>query len=503
MDAQGNGLTLEALAQRLEALERENTDLKHEVAELRGSGTRRGEVAALGGSETRLDGEPVPVLEGRVSRRSLLTKAGAAAVGTMAAGALMLRSTPEVKAHTATQIVQAHQVLTHTLRAETHAGINTSGVPVRGIQNSGIQAAVYGTNAGSWAGVEGGAGGTGPGVYGVNDGAGPGVRGRGAGTGPGVKGEGVIGVWGTSLTAGQAGVYAQTAQGIQGPGVVGDGLGPDYAGVLGRNQDGTGVWGQSSRTGYSGVHGEHTGSSGYGLVGDGKGSGSAGVLGRNPGGTGVRGESSTVGHAAVVGNHTNAGFEAIGVLGDTVDGVGVQGLGKNGVVGKSPRLGHAAVYGQHTGSSGYGIVGDGTGGSAGVLGRNSGGEGVRGEGSTSAEVAGVRGLGKRGVWGSSSATGYSGVYGEHTGTSGDGVVGVGKGVGAGVLGRNNTGYGGQFDGGRAQLMLKPGVITGKPTSGAHTKGEIYMDSAGALFVCVASNTSTAAAKWRKVTTTAV
>jgi len=113
------------------------------------------------------------------------------------------------------------------------------------------------------------------------------------------------------------------------------------------------------------------------------------------------------------------------------------------------------------------------------------------------------------------------VYGEHTGTSGIGTVGIGKGGDAGVLGRNSTGvgvlgegtngvhgtasggYGGQFQGGRAQLRLVPTGSAGKPTSGTHQKGEIYMDSTGTLFICVATSTATAAAKWRKVTTTAV
>ena len=115
-------------------------------------------------------------------------------------------------------------------------------------------------------------------------------------------------------------------------------------------------------------------------------------------------------------------------------------------------------------------------------------------------MAGVRGLGKTGVWGSSSATGYSGVHGQHTGTAGYGVFGLGTGSnGAGVLGRNFSGYGGQFDGGKAQLQLKPADTPGKP-SGAHLKGEIYMDSAGTLFVCTTDGTP---GRWRKVSTTAV
>jgi hypothetical protein len=49
-------------------------------------------------------------------------------------------------------------------------------------------------------------------------------------------------------------------------------------------------------------------------------------------------------------------------------------------------------------------------------------------------------------------------------------------------------------------MLKPGGTAGKPTTGTHNKGEIYMDSAGTLFVCT---TSTTAAKWKRVSATAV
>ena len=42
-------------------------------------------------------------------------------------------------------------------------------------------------------------------------------------------------------------------------------------------------------------------------------------------------------------------------------------------------------------------------------------------------------------------------------------------------------------------MIKPGANAGKPTTGTHKKGEIYIDRAGTLFVCVASSTATAAA----------
>ena len=417
MSRGNNGLTLEGLAhrletqaQKLEALEHENermrsenSELRDEVSALRGSGTRGGEMAVLRGSDTtRRTGQAASEFAGRVSRRSLLSKAGAAAVAAVAAGTLL--GTREAKAsHFATSLIEADLIRTHFIDAASATGFPA----MSAWTSSNTDAALSATNAGSK-----------PAIRADNAGGGHGVLSL-ATNGTGVEGRGVIGVWGLSVHGGQAGVYGQHIN-EAGPGVVGDANGSDYAGVLGRNSDGTGVWGRSSKTGYGGVYGQHTGTAGYGMVGDGKG---------------------------------------------------------------------------QTG--------------AGVLGRNSGGEGVRGEGSTQAEVAGVRGLGKTGVWGSTGVLGYSGVYGQHTGSAGFGLVGDGTGsTGAGVLGRDPSGpgiegraskYGGKFAGNQAQLMLVPKSTTGKPTSGAHSKGEVYMDSAGTLFVCTAGGTP---GTWRKVTTTA-
>ena len=371
MAGEGNGLTLQGLAQRLEALQRENAqnaerletqaqglqtlqrenaEVWEEVTALRASGTRRSEAAELRGSDTSRDGESASEVEGRVSRRSLLSKAGAAAVAAMAAGTLMYPR-PANADHFG-------------------PGINVDCVWAH---SDGVNVAVLGE----------------------------------APDGYGVQGKGR---WG----------------------VRGDGVD-------------TGVWGRASTGGHSGVYGEHIGTSGYGVVGDGKGD-AAGVLGRNPNATGVRGE---------------------GVI---------------GVWGQTSTTGEAAVYARHNGF-GPGVVADGWGANhAAILGRNPDGTAV---------------------WGKTSKTGYGSVYGEHTGTSGYGVVGDGKGEsGAGVLGRNNSGYGGQFEGGKAQLKLKPSSTRGKPTTGTHAKGEIYMDSAGTLFVCTAGDGSTVGT-WKRVNTTAV
>jgi hypothetical protein len=113
-----------------------------------------------------------------------------------------------------------------------------------------------------------------------------------------------------------------------------------------------------------------------------------------------------------------------------------------------------------------------------------------------------------GVSGRTRATNYSAVRGVHEGLVGFGVAGHGRGQdGAGVLGQNANGYGvigrssggigGRFEGSRAQLRLVPGPSAGKPV-GAHSKGELYMDSAATLFVCTAEGTP---GTWRQVTTT--
>jgi hypothetical protein len=71
--------------------------------------------------------------------------------------------------------------------------------------------------------------------------------------------------------------------------------------------------------------------------------------------------------------------------------------------------------------------------------------------------------------------------------AGSGVSGASQ-TGAGVAGSSTSGYGGSFGGGKAQLRLLPGAAAGAPTTGAHVAGELYADSAGALFSCVTTGT---------------
>jgi hypothetical protein len=105
MGVQESGLTLQGLAQRLEALERENgrmrsenAELRDEVAVLKSSGTRRDGPAETRSLIPHREGQRGSGYEGLVSRRALLGKAGAAAVAAMAAG--MLVYPREAKAET-------------------------------------------------------------------------------------------------------------------------------------------------------------------------------------------------------------------------------------------------------------------------------------------------------------------------------------------------------------------------------------------------------------------
>lgn len=84
----------------------------------------------------------------------------------------------------------------------------------------------------------------------------------------------------------------------------------------------------------------------------------------------------------------------------------------------------------------------------------------------------------------------------------DAIWSISKGLGAGVHGQSNTvnGIGVKAQGGRAQLLLQPQSGTGRPTTPNHARGEIYLDSVGALFVCVTggSTTSGSTPAWVRV-----
>lgn len=168
-----------------------------------------------------------------------------------------------------------------------------------------------------------------------------------------------------------------------------------------------------------------------------------------------------------------------GLTGSSQSGQGVRGVGPVGVLGDAVGQNAVGVHGRIIEGSGVGVRGEGS-------------PGVSG---TSFAAAGVQGEGSPGVAGQCSLSPIALETiahpdpGHFAGVNGNSVHGPGV-FGTGV-------YGGQFQGSRAQLSLLPGTGVGKPTTGSHALGEIYMDSAASLFVCIASGLP---GTWVKVVT---
>jgi hypothetical protein len=78
------------------------------------------------------------------------------------------------------------------------------------------------------------------------------------------------------------------------------------------------------------------------------------------------------------------------------------------------------------------------------------------------------------------AFGVTGISSIRTGVSGIANSGIG------VAGSSATGLGASFMGGLAPLLLSPAGAAGAPTGGTHAKGEISVDSAATVWVCIAS-----------------
>jgi hypothetical protein len=188
-----------------------------------------------------------------------------------------------------------------------------------------------------------------------------------------------------------------------------------------------------------------------------------------------------------------------GVRGESGSGVGVWGQSdtSTGVNGKS--FGGVGVWGEsntHTGVNGLSVSGVGVWGQSsddtGVNGKSTTGVGVWGESTTSTGVNG-KSAGGVGVWGeSSNNTGVNGVSDTGVGAWGTstwstGVNGIST-HGVGVYGQSTSSVGAFFVGGRAPITLGLAGATGAPTSGAHFAGDIVLDHAATVWVCIGSGT---------------
>jgi hypothetical protein len=225
-----NGLTLEELAQRLEALERENAELQSKVATLEKSGTRRDELAENRGSDTPREGEPATEeFAGRVSRRSLLSKAGAAAVAAAAAGTLL--NPREAKADHYDPAIRVDKVNVH---CDSGVGVYSESTRSTGVWGISPLTGVVGyASRGGAQGGQDSVGVLGTGVKALEIG----VEGRGGRIG--VKGTGhYIGLYGSD---GDIGVLASGKNNgvlARGGHIGVSGYGPKYGGVFNADKGG-------------------------------------------------------------------------------------------------------------------------------------------------------------------------------------------------------------------------------------------------------------------------
>jgi hypothetical protein len=153
-------VVLHTFAQRLETLERENAELRSKVASLESSGTRRHAGAERASESSEADPE------GRMSRRRMLGRAGAAAAGLVVDGAFTQRDIREAKAAIAESSNDAS--IPAVKGTNTFGGVGVSGKGLYGVEGDSDGA-------------------TGQGVHGMNSSAGDGVLGDSDG-GAGIRG---------------------------------------------------------------------------------------------------------------------------------------------------------------------------------------------------------------------------------------------------------------------------------------------------------------------------
>jgi hypothetical protein len=281
---------------------------------------------------------------------------------------------------------------------------------------------------------------------------------EGTGGGGGVHGKGISQSLGGASAGPAVGVFGESVNdnGVRGLSVTSDGV-AGITGAIGKS----GVFGFNSAKNPTPPNPQFPGgpgpSNGFGVFGRCDLAEGAGVGGRSEGTDPVTGSGG------------------VGVIGTSQAG--------DGVVGGSDANHKSGVFGFNTQPTGAAFGVSGTSGSpdgAGINGFSDPGIGVRGASKTN-----------DGVVGSSSVERKSGVFGFNTQPTGAafGVSGTsGSPDGAGINGFSDQGYGGRFSGGRAPLRLEPANTPGRPTTGNHQRGELFVDSNGDLFFCKDSGT---------------
>ena len=234
----------------------------------------------------------------------------------------------------------------------------------------------------------------------------------------------------------------------------------------------------------------HGGSSGAGVIGIGGGEYLPGVVGlaadmRSGVPLGTGDGSGVQGHAQRLNSY--------GVYGQNEHGTGTYGYSKRG-------FGAEAVSADSTALSA--LSWNGTAIYATTKATEEAGESLAAIEADGGQAVGVRGssFGNHGIVGQSVlGVGVHGIanvndtpFGDRPGVLGEAIFGNG------VEGTSRDGYGGQFGGGRAAVRLVPSNGVGPPPDGEHEMGELVLDSAGDLHLCVVATPVGGAATWKKV-----
>lgn len=197
------------------------------------------------------------------------------------------------------------------------------------------------------------------------------------------------------------------------------------------------------------------------------------------------------GQSLTLGDPSNTASNTTGITGNfsTLDTLRVTNTAAALPTPTSGRATLRAILGDPSGLSGYGAS-------------------LVGESQVETGVAG-RSMFFTGVYGTSvGASGFTataGVIGESStkyGTAGFSTSSAGvraaSSTAEGIRATSTSSVGGSFAGGRAAINLAPRSTTGKPTTGAHSRGDIVVDSVGAMFLCTKSGTP---GTWVKVSVT--
>ena len=144
-----------------------------------------------------------------------------------------------------------------------------------------------------------------------------------------------------------------------------------------------------------------------------------------------------------------------------------------------PNSQSAPAIGVYGSSNGCGVYGNGH--SRGVVGVTTSGIGVLGSSDSGNGLYGLSNSGAGLFANSVSGSAVIAISDTGTALSGNSAKALG------VFGQGKT-YGGMFVGDRANLYLIPSATTGAPTTGGHSKGELFVDNLGTLYYCTTDGT---------------